>query len=183
MIDLDKGILLIAEPFMKDKNFQRSVILLCEHDEAGSFGMVLNKKRKESVGDYIELLENCTFHMYDGGPVQKDHVHFLHRRPDIIPDGLHLNDEIYWGGDFGIVCSLINEGALSEKDIRFYLGYAGWGEDQLAEEMLEKSWLTIPAASDIVFEKNTSLIWKNSIKKLGDDFKPLINYPLDPSFN
>ncbi len=183
MIDIDKGVLLIAEPFMKDKNFQRTVVLICEHDEAGSFGMVLNKKRKEFVGNYIEFLEDCTFNIYDGGPVQRDHVHFLHRRPDIIPDGLHLSDEIYWGGDFGIVCTLINEGALLEKDIRFYIGYSGWGENQLEEEMMEKSWLTISASNDIVFEKNTSLIWKNSIEKLGDDFRPLINYPLDPSFN
>lgn len=183
MVAVDKGVLLIAEPFMKDKNFQRTVVLLCEHDEAGDFGMVLNKKRKEHVGEYIEFLEHCRFNIYDGGPVQRDHVHFLHRRPDIIPDGRHLIDGIYWGGDFGEVCNKINDGLISEHEIRFYIGYSGWGENQLDEEMQEKSWLITPASTDIVFERNTSLIWKNAVKKLGDDFKPLINYPLDPSFN
>lgn len=183
MIDVEKGVLLIAEPFMKDKNFQRTVVLVCEHDETGTFGMILNRKKKEHVGEYIELLENCTFNIYDGGPVQKDHVHFIHCRPDIIPNGLHLHDGIYWGGDFGEVCNQINEGAIKEHEIRFFIGYSGWGENQLAEEMLEKSWLTTLATDDVVFEKNSSIIWKNAVKKLGDAFKPMINYPLDPSLN
>ena len=183
MIAVDKGVLLIAEPFMKDKNFQRTVVLICEHDEAGSFGMVLNRKRKDQVGAYIEFLEDCTFNIYDGGPVQRDHVHFLHRRPDLIPDGQQVGEGIYWGGDFGIVCNEINSGNITEHDIRFYIGYAGWGENQLDDEMKEKSWLTIAASADIVFERNTSQIWKNAVKKLGDEFTPIIHYPLDPSFN
>lgn len=173
--------LLIAEPFMKDPKFQRSVILLCGHQASGAFGIMVNKRTDEIVGDYLEELSSCSLPIHDGGPVSRDHIHFLHQYPDFITGGQEIADGIYWGGDFNeLVALLKTEG---RKNIRFYLGYSGWGEQQLEEEMKEKSWLITSASSALVMETSTDKMWKEAVKSLGDDFRPLINYPLDPSFN
>ena len=183
MIKVDKGMLLVAEPFMKDINFQRAVVLLCEHQVTGSFGITINRPTQHLVADYIEGVGNYSLPLYDGGPVGKDHIHFLHNLPSHIPQSLWVGEEIYWGGDLEAAKFVINSGLGNNSNIRFYLGYSGWGEQQLEEEMDEKSWLTIPSNGKLVFHEETPLIWKEAVKSMGEEFKPLINYPLDPSFN
>lgn len=183
MIDVTCGTLLIAEPFMKDPNFQRSVVLLCEHESTGSFGISINRLTKDLLGDFIPDCENLACPVFDGGPVGKDNMHFLHTLPDLIEGGKKLIDGIYWGGDFQAAVDALHQKQILNDEIRFYLGYAGWEEKQLNDEMDEKSWLTIKAKPSIVFHKNPSQIWKESIKQLGKAFHPVANYPLDPSYN
>ena len=183
MIKVDKGILLIAEPFMKDANFQRAVVLLCEHQETGSFGITINRPTDKPVAEYIEGIGNYTLPLYDGGPVGKDHIHFLHKLPSHIPNGNWVGEETYWGGDLEAAKYVINSGLGNDSNIRFYLGYSGWGEQQLDEEMDEKSWLTVPATGRLVFYQNKTEIWKEAVRSLGDAYTPILNYPLDPSFN
>ena len=173
--------LLIAEPFLKDQNFQRSVILICDHQQSGTFGITINKKTKEVVSDYIEELSFCSLPIHDGGPVSRDHIHFLHQYPEWISGGREIADGIYWGGDFNEMTSFLNKGM--GKKIRFYLGYAGWGDQQLENEMKEKSWLTIAASSSLVLNTPTDQVWKEAVKTLGNEYLPIINYPLDPSYN
>ena len=177
------GTLLIAEPFMKDPNFQRSVVLICEHDPSGSFGIIVNKITKDNIGDYMPEYEHVKMPVFDGGPVGKDQMHFLHTRPDLIEGGREVGERIYWGGDFKTAIEGVESNEILKNEIRFYLGYAGWEEKQLNGELDEKSWLITPAHVSIVFYKNPSQIWKESIRQLGKDFHPIMNYPLDPSYN
>jgi putative transcriptional regulator len=181
MNQIKKGMLLIAEPFMKDPNFQRSVVLLCEHQYSGTFGITVNKQMNKVVGDYIEELSFCDLPIHDGGPVSRDHIHFLHQYPDLISGGQEIADGIYWGGEFSELVSLLK--TEGQKKIRFYLGYSGWGENQLESEMKEKSWLILPATRALVLSTSTDQIWKEAVKSLGDEYRPIINYPLDPSYN
>ncbi|MEO6220326.1 MAG: YqgE/AlgH family protein, partial [Ginsengibacter sp.] len=95
-----KGTLLIANPFLKDPNFMRTVIFLCEHKEEGSFGFVINKLFPSTLGEIIPELEEFKIPLYFGGPVQKDTIHFLHQYPDIISGGEEVFDGVYWGGNF-----------------------------------------------------------------------------------
>lgn len=183
MNKIEKGTLLIAEPFLRDNNFQRSVVLLCDHQLEGSFGITINKQTDDTVGEYIIELASCTIPVFDGGPVSRDHIHFLHQYPESIPGGQYIADGIYWGGDFDSMVNLVKSRNGDGQGIRFYLGYAGWGGEQLEAEMKEKSWLIAPAANSIVFHTSTELMWKESVKMLGNEFLPIINYPLDPSFN
>lgn len=180
---VDKGTLLIAEPFLKDENFRRSVVLLCEHDFTGTFGIAINRPTETAVADLLDGIGNHELKLFDGGPVGKDHVHFLHRLPSHISGGVPIADEIYWGGDLEEAKYAINSGIANENNIRFYLGYSGWGESQLTDEMNEKSWLSIPAAQSLVFHPNCHIVWKDAVKRLGKEFLPIINYPLDPSLN
>lgn len=183
MAELDKGILLISDPFLKDPNFIRTVILLCEHQFEGSFGFVLNKTFDQELGDLITHAEGIRFPVYEGGPVQKDTLHFLHQCPDLIPGGIEVTDGIYWGGDFDDVLSLLKENKLGKNDIRFFLGYSGWSEGQLSTELKEKSWITREASRPLVFNLNTPQLWKAALKDLGGEYSQMINYPIDPQLN
>lgn len=161
----------------------RTVVFLCEHREEGSFGFVLNKTHDQELGDLIKDAEGIRFPVYEGGPVQKDTLHFLHQCPDRIPGGIEVTDGIFWGGDFENVLALLKEKKLGKKDIRFFLGYSGWSEGQLDGELKEKSWITRGASKPLVFNLDTKETWKAALDELGGEYSQMINYPIDPQLN
>ncbi len=183
MIEPTNGILLISDPFLKDPNFSRTVVLLCEHNAEGTFGLVLNRSFNRELGDLITDLEGISVPVYYGGPVQLGTLHFLHQLPNEIPGGQEISDGIYWGGDFEIVSSMLKRGALDVNRIRFFLGYSGWGDGQLNEEMKEKSWLTVKGNRKLIFHHDVTSIWKDALKQMGGQYEQLVNYPIDPQLN
>jgi putative transcriptional regulator len=183
MVDPGPGILLIADPFLKDPNFLRTVVFLCEHREEGSFGFVLNRQYQNTLDELIPELEKHKFPVYYGGPVQQDTIHFLHQYPDEVPGGIEVVKGIWWGGDFDKLVELIKSGNIDTTKIRFYIGYSGWSNGQLNEEMKEKSWLTVKATRKLIFHKNYEEIWKDALRQLGGDYEMMINFPIDPQLN
>ena len=115
--------------------------------------------------------------------MQSDTLHFLHVCPEQIPGSHKVTDGIYWGGDFGIIKDLLLKNKLKHKDIRFYIGYSGWGSNQLNEELKSKSWITAMAKQDIVFGYDPEDIWKESLRLLGDEYSLMTNFPIDPQLN
>ncbi len=183
MEKIQPGTILIADPFLKDPNFLRTVIFLCEHKNEGSFGFVLNRKIEYTIGDLMNDLEGCDFPVFYGGPVQQNTVHFLHRCPGLITGGEKVTDEIYWGGEFDEVVSLLQKNKLTPKDIRLFVGYSGWGEEQLEDEFKQNTWLTTYSSEKLVFADDVNTIWKNALKQLGGKYEQLIHYPIDPQLN
>ena len=183
MIEPAPGILLIADPFLKDPNFLRTVVFLCEHKEDGSFGFVLNRKYENTLSELIPDLEGFNIPVYYGGPVQMDTIHFLHQYPDEIPGSQEVIKGVYWGGDFDIVISMIKKEIIDFNKIRFYIGYSGWSNGQLNDEMNEKTWLTVEATRKLIFHRNYEEIWKDSLKHLGGDYEIMVNFPIDPQLN
>lgn len=180
---LAAGVLLIADPFLQDPNFKRSVIFLCDHQEEGSFGFVLNREFEHTMDDLIDGFEGRPFPVFFGGPVQPDTIHFLHQYPVLIPGGVEILDGVFWGGDFETVKSLARESRLEEDKIRFFIGYSGWGKGQLLEETEEKTWLTVSATRNLIFGTPPEQVWSDSIRHLGGEYSLLINYPTDPRLN
>ena len=180
MIDPAAGVLLIADSFLKDPNFSRTVVLLCEHKEAGSFGFVLNKQIEQTLDELISDLEGHRLPVYYGGPVQMDTIHFLHQYPDLIPESVKVSDGIFWGGNFETVTALLKSKIIDLDKIKFFIGYSGWGDGQLSGELTERSWLTVKANQGLVFNTGFDEIWKNSLKTLGGEYERMINYPIDP---
>ena len=180
---LEPGILLIADPFLKDPNFMRTVVFLCEHQEEGSFGFVLNRSYDYSLNELVSGLEDLKIPVFYGGPVQIDTIHFLHQYPELIPGGFEITDGVFWGGDFETAISLIRSNQIDLHRIRFYIGYSGWGSGQLSDELKEKTWLTVQAERKIIFHKKTEEIWKDSLRLLGGDYEMMINFPIDPQLN
>ena len=113
-----KGDLLISEPYLPDPNFERTVVLLCEHDENGSFGFVLNKKAKAVLNDLIdEVGEEFDADIFVGGPVQRNTLHFLHRGHGAFSGDIKIKEDIHWGVDFDSLLQQINTKQIKEEDI------------------------------------------------------------------
>lgn len=183
MIEPGPGILLIADPFLKDPNFLRTVVILCEHREEGSFGFVLNRQYENTLDELIPELDGFPIPVFYGGPVQADSIHFLHQYPDDIPGSQEVMKGVYWGGDFDAVVNLIRKADTETDKIRFFIGYSGWGEGQLKMEMTEKTWLTVKATRKLIFHHNHEEIWKEALKHLGGDYEMMVNFPIDPQLN
>lgn len=183
MISPSKGTLLIANPFLKDPNFSRTVIFLCEHTEEGSFGFVLNKKFPKPLEEVVPDLNVTNFPVYQGGPVQKDALHFLHQYPQLISGGEEVMENVFWGGNFESLLINLKNNDINKNRIRFFIGYSGWSEGQLNEEMKEESWLTVKATRKLIFDTKPEDIWKNSLKHLGGNYEMMINFPIDPQLN
>ncbi|MBZ5858224.1 YqgE/AlgH family protein [Flavihumibacter profundi] len=177
------GVLLIADPFLKDPNFKRTVVFLCEHQDEGSFGFVLNRPYEYTLDQLMASAEGMPIPVFYGGPVQMDTVHFLHRYPDLIPGGFEVANGIYWGGDFETAVDLLKKGTIKSTGIRFFIGYSGWSEGQLQDELKEKSWITSKGTSKLIFHENMNAIWKDALLDLGGEYEQLINYPIDPQLN
>ena len=181
-----RGNLLIAEPsIIGDISFNRSVILLADHnDDSGSIGFILNKPLDFSLGDLIPELQG-NFKIYNGGPVEQDNLYFIHRRPELIPDSIEITEGIYWGGDFDTVCELIKADLISESDIRFFLGYSGWAPHQLFRELNENSWIIVENKykNNIIAKDYNSSFWKENMVELGGDYILWSNAPENPTLN
>jgi putative transcriptional regulator len=184
MVSLSPGTLLIADPFLKDPNFARTVVLLCEHqDTKGSFGFVLNKLFDQQLNELVpEILIN-TIPVFYGGPVQIDTIHFIHQQPELIKGGFEIIEGVFWGGEFDTVVSLINSGKLDLKKIKFFIGYSGWSNGQLENELNEKSWITSTSDIPLIFEEDEQNVWKQALKNLGSNFAIMANFPIDPLLN
>jgi putative transcriptional regulator len=183
MKNLSSGILLISDPFLKDPNFMRTVVLLCEHTEEGSLGFVLNRPYEQRLDDFIPDLEGYSIPVFYGGPVQTDTLHFIHSLPDQIPNGQLIGEGVYWGGDFEEVISLVRQRKLDLQYIRFFLGYSGWSAGQLQEEMNVKSWLIADAKQKLIFRTPYEEIWKKAVMELDKEYHEIIHYPIDPQLN
>jgi putative transcriptional regulator len=182
-MELNQGILLLSDPFLKDPNFARTAILLCEHTLDGSFGLVLNKKSNYVLSDLVEKAIGLNITVYDGGPVQQNTLHFIHRKPNLISESVEVADGIFWGGSFETIVSLLRDELLSTEDIPFFVGYSGWSEGQLAEEFKGKSWIIAEAKPSLIFLHKEDLIWKKSLDTLGGEYAQMSNYPTDPQLN
>lgn len=180
----DKGKLLIAEPSLTgDVSFNRSVVLLAEHNEQGSVGFILNKPLEYQISDLVtEII--FPFQVYNGGPVEQDNLYFIHKVPHLIDDSIEISDGIYWGGNFDKTIKLINEKVISEDDIRFFLGYSGWSSLQLDQELSSKSWIVVQNEYESqIIKKSTTAFWKEKMLELGGDYLIWSNAPENPNLN
>ncbi len=183
-INPKNGDLLISEPFLPDPNFERTVILICEHNDEGSFGFVLNKPSLMKFDDVLDDVSNFGETLYVGGPVQQDTMHFIHRVGTLIDGAVEINDGLYWGGSFECLKILIENKKIDPKDFKFFLGYSGWGSGQLSDELKANSWIISPqATADQIFDYNPEMLWRDVLREMGGQFKMFSNYPNDPRLN
>jgi putative transcriptional regulator len=138
-MDIQPGTLLNSAS-LDGSNFDKAVIYLTEYTANGAVGFVINKPFSCNLNELAEFNYSIPFPLYDGGPVDKEHLFFIHRRPDLIEGGTFIAGSTYLGGDFKQAVSSINNRQLTEKDIQLFIGYCGWDDQQLEEEIAEGSW-------------------------------------------
>ena len=180
-----QGSILISEPFLQDAYFQRSVVLLVEHNTQGSLGFVLNKKTDLIVNTFFpELEEYPEIPIYLGGPVSANRLFFIHSLGDlIVPDSVKIKDRLYFDGDFEALKRYIQNGHSIEGKVKFFLGYSGWTEGQLGNEISRNSWVVSHAAKENVLLADGESFWKNSLEQLGSNYEAWTKYPKDPYLN
>lgn len=192
MIDFDfstnalpeKGSILISEPFLNDDYFARSVIYLCDHNKEGSFGFVLNKYVETSLKDVIKGFPTLDFKVGVGGPVDVSNLFYIHNLGDQIENALPIANGLSIGGSFEAMKTLISEKPEKAEGIRFFIGYSGWGEGQLEEELKIKSWIVVNGVNTkTILDTKNDRLWRDIMAKLGGKFKVMSQFPRNPSDN
>jgi putative transcriptional regulator len=172
-----RGKILLAEPFMLDPNFKRTAVLLCDHDEEGSLGFVMNKPLNVRVDELIEAFPEFVSEVYLGGPVQTDTIHYVHNVGDLLEGSVKVVDGVYWGGDFDKLKFLITQQLILPHNIRFFVGYSGWSEGQLTDEMLYGSWVVADMDANYLFKTPSDSLWKQVMYNKGDTYTVIANIP------
>jgi len=179
-----KGYLLIAEPtILGDITFNRSVILLAEHNNEESIGFILNKPLNYTINDLLPEIK-VSFKIYNGGPVEQDNLYFIHNVPELILNSIEISNGLYWGGDFKTIKQLINMGEINNDNIRFFLGYSGWNINQLEMELKENAWIVSEnSLKKKLLSKPSNQFWKEKINEQGGEYVLFSNAPENPLLN
>jgi putative transcriptional regulator len=164
--------------------FHRSVVLICEHNTEGAFGLVLNRSAGSKIGEVIvadlpDMLKESP--LFLGGPVQPNALSFLHA-DNFIPDA-NVFPNLDLGHSLDDLME-IGESFSPEKKVKMFAGYAGWSPGQLENEMKRKAWLTFPASLELVFDTPSDQLWQKILKSKGGWRNKLLSQmPDDLSLN
>ncbi|MFT7487347.1 MAG: putative transcriptional regulator [Candidatus Paceibacteria bacterium] len=189
------GTLLASAPNMLDPNFMHTVSVICDHTDAGAYGMVINKRSSLTIDRLLPdhpILGRLALPVNWGGPVENDTLQVLHRFPDLIPGGMELASGLFLGGDLDAVADVVGEEASPwmKQGVRFILGCAGWGGGQLELELAGGSWLPLACNADYIFTelgrepaRGQDRVWKMAMRSLGGDGQELAAMPPDIGWN
>ncbi len=177
------GRLLLSRPLLEDRFFSRAVVLLAEHGDDGTFGIIINKSTGMKLNQISEDFFGFEAEVFIGGPLNMDTIFFIHTRGPEIEGSLEIRDGLYWGGNPQQIKELMATNAITKDEIRFFVGYAGWQPNQLDDEMEQKSWLVVDLPVKGFFYDPPKDLWKNILKTLGSNYSLWINFPTNPEFN
>lgn len=178
-----KGSILISDPFSDDVYFGRSVVLICEHNEEGTFGFVLNNYIDVDLHQLDDNFPDINARISFGGPVSKENLYYIHCFSEIT-NTLEISQGLFYGGDFDEICERIKDEQNPNKKIRFFIGYSGWSEGQLEEEIKNESWITANNISlDKILDTKLDDLWKICLEKQGQRFKMMTKFPRNPMDN
>lgn len=179
-----KGTLLLSDPFEIDVHFTRSVVLICNHDEDGTFGFVLNNYVDLSAQELHEDLESFSGRVSIGGPVDKTNLYYIHRFGNSITGSEHIIDDLYFGGSFDEILEQIKSNPEQEKNVRFFVGYSGWSKGQLEEELQQNTWIVVNNHStEQIMTTHNQNLWKEIMALQGTKYKLLADFPIHPENN
>lgn len=182
-VSIQKGDLIIARPYLGDANFERTVIFICEHNEAGSFGLVLNQSTPFMLNEALQEDFYSDMPLRMGGPVGRNTLHFLHRLGNKINNSVEVLPNLFWSGDFEDVTLLLKLGSIAPTDMQFFVGYSGWGPNQLQQEYVQNTWVVAEGDANLVLDTTPDAMWREILKRMGGEYKVMANTPIDPRFN
>jgi len=181
--DLHSGLLLIATPALKDPNFEKSVILLSAHGkDEGALGVVINRPLDRTLGEFVDEFRFTPLGeipVYVGGPVQQN---------QLILAGWQWSESykdfrLYFGISREKATELLTEGG-PHVEVRGYLGYAGWTQGQLEDEIRQQAWYQSPVDPVCILESHSPLaMWQKMVGRFNHGLDGLIEIPEDPSLN
>ena len=171
MSDSFRSALLLSMPQLQDPNFARTVVLLCEFNPEGAFGLVLNRPTEMAASTMVRLeppiVGGNTMPLWVGGPVEPERGWILlgdepaGSEFKLICDGLYLSTSV------GLLRDVLE--TMPAPRARVLAGYAGWGPGQLDEELAQSAWLLGDVDLDIVFDTPADVMWETAIRRMGAD--------------
>ena len=180
-----QGSLLIAAPFLRDYQFSRTVILMVEHNEEGSMGIILNKNFSNlmTLNEVVpELASLPPIPLYKGGPVGRVTLFYLHTL-SYLKDALPLGNGLYLNGDFNQMQQYILSGAPTQGVARFFMGYAGWQKGQLKQEMKQNTWIVNNESQVDLLNMYLRDLWQEALCDMGGKYMIWSRYPKYPFMN
>ena len=181
---IEKGTFLIASPELENGLFFRGVILICEHNASGSFGLLINKPLELDLPEEILNMNdvaNPHISIRSGGPVQTNQMMILHTHDESASQTLNICNGVYLGGDLQFLQEMIAE--EDGPHIHLCFGYAGWTAGQLEREFLDGSWFIHKASSDHIFNIPPEKPWRSLLREMGGKYATLSMRPDDLSVN
>ncbi|GAA1903492.1 YqgE/AlgH family protein [Streptantibioticus ferralitis] len=184
------GRLLVATPALADPNFDRAVVLLLDHDEEGTLGVVLNRPTPVGVGDVLEAwaqLAGAPQVVFQGGPVSLDSALGLAVVPGEAREG-EEGEPLGWRrvhGAIGLVDLEAPPELLAAElgSLRIFAGYSGWGPGQLEDELVEGAWYVVESEPGDVSSPDPERLWRSVLRRQRNELAMVATYPDDPSLN
>lgn len=173
----------MARPLLNDGGFKRTVILLAEHNEQGSLGFILNKPMHLTLKDVLPKMEHLKLPVYYGGPVSQNQLFYIHTAGSRISDSIHIQQNYFWSGNFQEILDGLTNHTLAPSQVRFFIGYSGWGGGQLAQEVNEKAWGVLNSYTSELINKHPDDMWPEHVARLGGNYKVFADMPQEPSLN
>ena len=181
---LSKGSFLIAGPDIDAGLYFRSVLVLCEHSPAGSFGLIINKPLEIELPEEVlnvKEFRNPNVRICSGGPIQSNQMMLLHSSDQIPHQTLKLCDNLYLGGDLQFLQEAVSD--PNGPSVRLCFGYSGWGPGQLEREFLNGGWFLHPGSARHIFETSPPKAWQTILREMGGKYATLSMMPEDLSLN
>jgi putative transcriptional regulator len=180
-----KGQLLLDSGLLRGSFFQRTVVLICQHDAEGAFGLVLNRASGGNVGEMVvadlpDSVKNCP--LFLGGPVQPSALSYLYTDPESFEDETSVLSDLHLGHSLDQLIE-IGESFSTTRKVRLFAGYAGWSPGQLESEMKSQAWIAHPATNELVFGAPTETLWHDVLVQKGWRYRLLAQTPEDISWN
>lgn len=177
------GDVLISEPFLNDFYFRRSAILIVDHNDEGSFGVIINKRLNVPFNDIVRGFPEFKADVYLGGPVETDRLFFIHTIGEIIPDSHKIMSGLYWSSNINALKAMIKNDLIKPHELRFYVGYAGWDSGQIRKELEANTWVVGKFSSKEILHTMPGKMWSTFVNKLGKKYILWNKFPVNPSDN
>ena len=188
-LKVDPGTLLAAWPDLMDPNFMHSVVLVCNHQAEGAFGLVVNRPMGITADKLLPdhpLMGRLRLPVHLGGPVDHSTMHLVHTLPDRIPGGVPICGDLTLGGDLDALGKLVEDRPAPDGllgNVRLFLGYSGWAAGQLESELSVGSWVPAPFSLDAVFAQDPRPVWRAVVRSVRSELPWLEDLPPDVSWN
>ena len=177
------GDILLSEPFMNDYYFRRSAILIIDHNDEGSLGVIVNKRLSIPFNEIVQGFPKFDADVYLGGPVETNRVFFIHTIGEMIPDSVKIISGLYWSGNVNALKAMIKNDLIKPHEVRFFVGYAGWDGGQLRNELKVNTWIVGRFSSKQIFQTAPGKMWSDFTKEMGKRYSLWSKFPVNPSDN
>ncbi len=176
------GALLLSEPFNKEPNFKRAVVLISQHDERGSIGFILNKPTPLLINDVLDDFPEFKAPVHWGGSERLDSVYYIHTLSGL-RGAKPIANGIFWGGDYNQLKLLAETKQITPHQIKFLAGYNAWSPRELAKEIREHNWWVTDADLQSAFKEHPDTAWGNILQRNGHVYGIMNDFPEDPGVN